>query len=69
MSIEKKIESLNQEISEKIDTLKSVKAECEMEKNLNGTLSSEMCAKKEMIESEWKKSVSLYNELQGSIRR
>lgn len=69
MPINKKIELLNQEISEKVDTLKSFKAACEKEKNINGSLSSEMCAKKEMIESEWKKSVSLYNELQGSIRR
>lgn len=69
MSIKREIELLNKEISEKITTLKSVKVACEIEKNINGSLSSEMCAKKEMIESEWKMSVSKYNELQGSIRK
>lgn len=69
MSIKEKIELLNKEISEKISDLKSVKAECEIEKNINGELSSETYAKKKLIESEWKKSISEYNRLQGSIKK
>lgn len=69
MSIKEKIELLNKEINDKISDLESVKAECEIEKNINGSLSSETNAKKEMIESEWKKSISEYNEIQGSIRK
>jgi hypothetical protein len=59
MSIKKRIELLNREITEKIITLRYVKAQCEMEKIVNGTLSSEMNERKRMIESEWKKSVSI----------
>ncbi|MCD6018028.1 MAG: hypothetical protein K0S53_1149 [Bacteroidetes bacterium] len=69
MSIKEKIELLNKEINEKISNLKSVKAECESEETINGELSSETFAKKKLIESEWKKSISKYNELQGSIRK
>ncbi len=69
MSIKNKIELLNKEISEKVNTLKTVKAECEMARSINGTLSSEMTERKKSIESEWKKFVSEYNELQGSINK
>lgn len=68
MSIEEKIELLNREINEKINTLKLVKAECEIEQTKYGSLSSETFAKKNFIETEWKKSVSEYNKLQGSIK-
>ena len=69
MSIKEKIELLNKEISEKISDLKSVKAECENEEIMNGELSSETYAKKKLIEAEWKRSISEYNKLQGSIKK
>lgn len=69
MSIKEKIELLNKEINEKISDLKSVKAECKNEETINGELSSETYAKKELIESEWKRSISEYNKIQGSIRK
>jgi hypothetical protein len=69
MSIKEKIELLNKEINEKISDLASVKAECENEETIHGELSSETFAKKELIESEWKKSIIEYNKLQGSIKK
>ncbi|MES2567424.1 MAG: hypothetical protein V4565_11185 [Bacteroidota bacterium] len=69
MSLKEKIETLNKEINEKIATLNSIKEECEMEKSVHGSLSSRTYAKKKKIETEWKKSISEYNKLQGSIKK
>ncbi|MDF2450021.1 MAG: hypothetical protein K0R26_2525 [Bacteroidota bacterium] len=64
-----KLESLNKEINEKISNLESLKAECEKEESIHGEPSSETVAKKQVVESEWKQSLSEYNKLKGSIKK